>query len=480
MPYKRKCLLFLLILLFNILIVPVFSAKANLELYFVFKDDWIPGNAFGHPGFVALGNFSGKGDNEILIISSIPDRGDVMTLTTFNSNNLSVSGSTDRDFSSVYQQLTDDFDGDGDIELFFSEEWTNDMGIHQGSHHLIYDFKGHTFTRNESYYFNNPDVFLNIATTYDVNQDNDAELFLVAWDEFLNAEIIQLLDYSNNDLNLLANVSIFNTNDFYYRTVLFVGVGQFLTDYTIDLITISRWSIESDPTNFIVTCEVFQYKPNSNSLEHILSDSLDIKSSSVFFDIYDIDSDEQDELIIYYDNIYSPTLSIYEINELGATVEYFINRMHSSYPSSNWHCTDIKALDLDDDDSQEILISEAKLDFSINFLGRYEIYEIEGTSLESELLQEINMPPTRTTIGDIDQFDDIEIVSVFNDYSLENYTTTGGIEIWSTGKKKTKLLSIFDSPINAFIQLITATIILLSIKRKKHLSYRNKSNNPSL
>ena len=53
-----------------------------MSLSLIFIDDWIPGNSFGFPGFISAGNFSGYEYNEILLISAIPEKTDVITLVS--------------------------------------------------------------------------------------------------------------------------------------------------------------------------------------------------------------------------------------------------------------------------------------------------------------------------------------------------------------------------------------------------------------
>lgn len=466
---------YLLILLITIVVNPITAARVELTLYSIYTDDWVPGNALGYPGFVTLGNFSGRGSNEILLISSTPEGQDVMTLTSFDGKDLTVSGSIDRDFSSVYYQLASDFDGDGDIEILISEEWSDDMANHRGSHHVIYDFGSYSFYRNESFYYSNSGIILDLPSVYDFDENGDSEIILSAWDELDRKEIIRIYNYEDNNLELLSNISYLIEDDLYYRSIIYSGIGHFQSQSIAEIITISKWSLQSDPSTMLVSYEVYQYDLVSQIIEHKYSDVLDVNSFSIFFDIFDVDNDLKDELIVYFDSVFIPNLIIFEIDPLGAAIKYRIDRSQSSYSTTGWHCTDICAMDVDNDNYQEIVISEAKLDFVNSFKGRYEIYRIKDTNLESVLIQDINKPPSRTSIGNIDQFEDTEFVSVFNDYDFEDYSTRGGIEIWSTGKKKTRMLSFWESfPTLQIIMFIPLPIFLLVAKRKI-LNYKNKS-----
>ncbi|NHJ04769.1 MAG: hypothetical protein EAX90_08095 [Candidatus Heimdallarchaeota archaeon] len=466
---------YLLISLITIVVNPITAARSDLTLYSIYTDDWVPGNALGYPGFVSLGNFSGRGSNEILLISSIPEGGDVMTLTSFEGKDLTVSGSIDRDFSSVYYQLASDFDGDGDIEILISEEWSDDMANHRGSHHAIYDFGRYSFYRNESFYYSNPGIVLDLPSVYDFDENGDSEIILSAWDELDSKEIIRIYNYEDENLELLSNTSFLVEDDLYYRSVIYSGIGHFQSQSIAEIITISKWSLKLDPATMLVSYEVYHYDLATQMIEHKYSDILDVNSFSIFFDIYDVDNDLKDELITYFDSVFVPYLIIFEIDPLGAAIEYKIERSQSSYTATGWHCTDIYSMDVDNDDYKEIVISEAKLDFVNSFKGRYEIYRIKDSNIDSVLIQDINKPPSRTSIGNIDQFEDTEFVSVFNDYDFEDFSTKGGIEIWSTGKKKTKLLSYSES--YHFLEIIIFTFIpiITVITYRKIWNYKNKS-----
>jgi len=466
---------YFLILVITLAINPIASVPADLTLYSIYIDDWVPGNALGYPGFVTLGNFSGRGSNEILLISSTPEGGDVMTLTSFDGKDLTVSGSIDRDFSSVYYQLASDFDGDGDIEILISEEWSDDMANHRGSHHVIYDFGTYSFYRNESLYYSNSGIVLDLPSVYDFDENGDSEIILSTWDEFENKEIIRIYNYYENNLVLLSNTSYLIEDDLYYRSVIYSGIGHFQSQSIAEIITISKWSLQSDPATMLVSYEVYQYDLASQMIEHKYSNVLDVNSFSIFFDIYDVDNDLRDELIVYFDIVLIPYLTIFEIDPLGTAIEYRIDRTQSSYSTTGWYCTDIHTMDLGNDNYQEIVISEAKLDFLNSFKGRYEIYRIKDSNLDSVLIQDINKPPSRTSIGNIDQFEDTEFVSVFNDYDFEDFSTKGGIEIWSTGKKKTKLLSFSESFTFFEIIMFTTLHIIILVVHRKTKNYKNKS-----
>ena len=446
------------------------SGVEPISLTLAYYDDWIPGNSFGFPGYVNTGNFTSREKDEILLISSIPEKTDVITLCYYNEGNLSADISLDCDYSKAYQSCVGDFDGNGDLELFSSEEWSVSIGNHLGSQHKIYDVGDFTFIRNTSFYYSNPNAIIDRVNVFDYNSNGDDEIILATWDSDKKSELIRIYDYENNgDLVQITNIShAITSEDFYFRTTVFVGIGDLTGNSSREIITVSQWNTESNPSVFSSSYDLYSLNENTNNISHISTGLLNIIGTSVTVDITDMNHDSVDELLIYYDKTYSPKLVLYDLTNLAPIEKNIIIRSQSSYPNSGWFCNTLLISDLNNDSTTELIFSELNLDFEGNYIGRYEIYSYKNNVIESVLLQEIYNPPIASAIADVDETDDLELVSVFNDYSLENFLTKGGMEVWTVGYRSSGKSSISDNIVE-IILLFTLPIILPIFSRKRKI-----------
>ncbi|MFW9924242.1 MAG: hypothetical protein ACFFDW_13235, partial [Candidatus Thorarchaeota archaeon] len=386
-------------LIFVILFITLFYSNISLavsttfKLTLVYYKEWTPGNAFGYPGFVGAGNFTSEINDEILLISAIPDKSDVITLCYFNGDKLEVKGSKDRDFSAVYNQILTDFDGDDDIELFISEDWRDLTNQHIGSRHDLYDFTAYSFYKNASINYYNPSIIIDYACVSNLNEEKGMELILATWDQNNKTELVRIYTYSNNNFTLIDEATLELSDAIEFRSVIFAGVGNFDTDQLDEILVVSKGTLISNPSEFFIDYNIYEYSHTTNEIAISNTGILEIENSNINFDIGDINSDTRDELIIYYDRVAAPTLQIYSLDSILPQVLYSNTRTHANYLVDGWTCNGIYIQDLTDDFLPEILISESTIKNN-DFRGRYEIYNIVENNLVSKLLLEIEQPPT--------------------------------------------------------------------------------------
>ncbi|MBD3189683.1 MAG: hypothetical protein GF308_03520 [Candidatus Heimdallarchaeota archaeon] len=469
---QKICFLVILLVSFS-LANPISNATAaNLSLSQIFLDKWLPGGAFGYPGFVGTGNFTNIEQDEILLVSRIPDKSDIITLLYFDGNELVYTGSADRDCSTVYQYIIADFDGNGDDELLYSDDWVTDTKRHIGSVHYLYDYIGYRFHRNEALRYERPGIQLDKGTTIDIDNDHNEELLLATWDGDEACELLRLYDYEDDDFILLSNYTLTpSEKEFFVRNIIFVGVGDFDRSGSEKVITISLWSLKSNPNQFYKSFEVYSYNSQSKNFTHEYQGVFpNLPGSNIAFEIGDIDLDNRDEVIAYLDRTADPLLSVYEISSMDIRAEYSILRPQSDYFTTNWYRTKLLVEDLDRDYFPEILIAETKWDSPSSFMGRYEIYKIQSYQLESISIQEISERPVNICTGDIDNFSDTEIINAFSSYSVANESAKGGMEIWTAGPRKTNQFSLANN-FSGMIVMVIGTFSLVEIikKRRKKL-----------
>lgn len=459
---KKITVLFILLISFHFSNPTLFVTASNLTLSQIYLDKWMPGGAFGFPRFVGTGNFTKINRDEIFLVSNIPSKLDVMTLLYFDGQELVYIDSGDRDCSTVYQYLIADFDGDGDDEFLFSD-FVTDAKKRVGLIHYLYDYVDYCFYRNETLSYESSMLQLDKGTTMDVDNDQNDELVLSTWNQDNASELIRIYDYENNQFILMANNSHqSSTQDIFFRNIVHIGSGDFDGNGSEEIITISLWSLNSSPNQFYKSFAIYSYDAQQKNLTYEYHGIFPtLPGSNIVFEIGDIDLDHKDEIITYLDRTEEPLLSIYEISPVEIKIDYSIYRPQSDYFTTRWYRTDLLVEDLDQDYIPEILIAETKCSGS-TYLGRYEIYKIQSNILESLSLQEISESPMNICTGDIDSFSDTEIINVFSSYDPENQIVEGGIEVWTTGLRKTNQFSLINN-LQIFFLLVVAPIPLIDI-----------------
>jgi len=465
---RLLCFSLVVSIVFLTSIINVTGKPSRLTTELQFSNDWIPGNAFGHPGYVGYGNFTNKDNNEILMVSKIPDATDVITLLYFNGDNLTVEGSKDKDFSSVYYEMISDFDGDGDDEFFVSEDWSTEFGEHIGSHHLLYDFKDFTFVQNASFYYYNPAIIIDRGVAVDLDENNDSELILATWDSINNTELIRVYDYVNESFVQITNSTfqLLEVN-IYYRTILYLGFGDFDGDSEQELISFSKWTYNYAPSTFFYSFEIYSYDNDLQQIKHEFSGRINLFESELSVLNVDIDHDGKDELFIYYDRVSEPKYSVYEISPTEMNLEFQGSRSQSNYASTGYYTIDIIPQDVNFDGKEEIIFIESKIDFGEEFKGRLEIYQYSDNNIESICTESFLKSPTDVFINNIIDDSALEVVTVFNDYS-EDFLAKGGLEIWSIISDESGLFPLYDNIIELmFVFGGSFVLIIFTIIRRK-------------
>ncbi|MHA1504448.1 MAG: hypothetical protein ACTSPT_04565 [Candidatus Heimdallarchaeota archaeon] len=450
-------------------ITNVTGKPSRLTTSLQLSDDWIPGNALGQPGFVGYGNFTNKEFDEILLVSRIPGDTDAMTLCYYDGVNLTVEGSKDKDFSTVYYEMIADFDGDGDDEVLVSEDWATEMGAHLGSVHHLFDYKDFRFVKNTSCYYSNPDIIIDRGLAVDLDENNDSELILATWDSEDNTELVRVYNYVNETFVQITNITYQLLEvDIYYRSILYLGFGDFNGDSQQELIVFSKWTYNYAPGTFFYSFEVYSYDNNLQQITHEFSGRINIFESELDIFHSDIDQDGKDELFVYYDRVTEPMYSVYEISTIEVKMEFEGTRFQSNYGTTDYYVIDIIPRDVNLDGVDEIIFIEANNDFEGEFKGRVEIYQYSSNNIESICLESFLKSPTDVFVADINTNSAFEIVTVYNDYSDE-FLAKGGIEIWSIIDDESNRFPIFSSVVD-YLLIIGGPILLLTIITMKRKS----------
>jgi hypothetical protein len=464
---------FLQLILVTLIVFPFFSSNivaANVSFSMISYQEWYPGNALGYPQAVSVGSFRESTEaQEVILISEIPEETNSIAILEYKKEKFEVITSFDRDCSLVYKQLIADFDGDGIDELLLAEEWLTDMGSDYGSIFRLYNLMGLRFHKNCSYAYYQPNSEPPSLHALNVDDDKADELVVINWNQTSLCEEISILDYnvSNEKFNIIKKSSFKILNEMpFYRKIHFTTICNLIQDSNPQLLTIS-YLIEDQNSNFINKTFEFYTINDDCLITHVSNNSLDnIVGSSLKFALADFNNDNLDELITYLDNTDTPLLTISEYKDETFNEISQIGRKQSDFYLTGWYLHYLFVQDLSSNGQPEIILIERCLGDDNEFHGRFEIYSFINSQFYSNGIEDLECAPATVIIGNIDSYQDYEIISCFTTYINNGQQTISGIELWTHGSRPTNNFQITESLIT--LSIIICPLFILIRKYQKN------------
>jgi hypothetical protein len=441
-------------------ILPLQATGISFSL--LYSRSWTPGNALCLPGYINFGNFTEDIENQMIMVSDDPTAKDVLTLVSFNGTDLVVEGSRDKDCDMVYSHLDSDFNGDGYTEHLTNEQISKEEKL--GTVHMLYNFTRGSFHRLTKLYYYNSGIDYDETCAYDLDNDNDSELILAAWDSINKTENIRIYDFYNDSFHLIASFNQSITSEtFLIRNVNFIDYGDFTGDGQKEILTVSLWISQgsSQPTR---TFELYKYHNNNQTIQNISSGYVPTQSQQVNFLSNDFDNDGRKEIVIYEDTLNIPKLSLYHVQTNIFDAISIATRQHALDSYSNWYCISLTSYNLDWQEQDELILMEYRINSQGEFLGRFQVYHLNQLQFTSELLHNIIHKSAAYCVGNISGNNMGEIISVFNDYAEEQ----GGIEIWSARESTTFNFGFTKAIVIVSFFMVSVIIIL---KKKKDIAH---------